>query len=150
MPTGTQEKSKSNGEIASKFTEHVYISLVEAIPFWDTPWAFLLRPHQAKTQTDLILHLKIYFGNIFLVTWYKPKTFDLTVNWGWVAAVPLRSAEDQSCTDMSGILLASCMAGTTMLLLSWRKYGTRQGVKITSVVPSPALRGLVQRICGNI
>lgn len=28
------------------------------------------------------------------------------------------SADDHSCTDMSGILLASCMAGTTMLLLS--------------------------------
>lgn len=31
---------------------------------------------------------------------------------------PLKRAEDHSCTDMSGILLASCMAGTTMLLLS--------------------------------
>lgn len=31
---------------------------------------------------------------------------------------PLSSAEDQSWTDMSGILLANCMAGTTMLLLS--------------------------------
>lgn len=30
----------------------------------------------------------------------------------------LSSAEDQSCTDISGILLASCMAGTTILLLS--------------------------------
>lgn len=33
-------------------------------------------------------------------------------------SIPFNSAEDQSCTDMSGILLASCMAGTTMLLLS--------------------------------
>lgn len=31
---------------------------------------------------------------------------------------PLSRADDHSCTDMSGILLASCMAGTTMLLLS--------------------------------
>lgn len=42
----------------------------------------------------------------------------------WVANVPFRSAEDQSCTDMSGILLASCMAGTTILLLSCRKNQT--------------------------
>lgn len=32
---------------------------------------------------------------------------------------PFSRAEDQSCTDMSGILLANCIAGTTMLLLSW-------------------------------
>lgn len=30
----------------------------------------------------------------------------------------LSRAEDHSCTDISGILLASCMAGTTILLLS--------------------------------
>lgn len=46
-------------------------------------------------------------------------TFLVWVN--WTTDVPLRSAEDQSCTDMSGILLASCMAGTTILLLSCRK-----------------------------
>ena len=39
--------------------------------------------------------------------------------------VPLSSAEDHSWTDMSGILLASCMAGTTMLLLSWRPEDIR-------------------------
>lgn len=32
--------------------------------------------------------------------------------------VPFKRAEDHSWTDMSGILLASCIAGTTMLLLS--------------------------------
>lgn len=37
---------------------------------------------------------------------------------GWLLHSPLSRAEDHSCTDMSGILLASCMAGTTMLLLS--------------------------------
>lgn len=37
----------------------------------------------------------------------------------WVqATIPFRRADDHSCTDMSGILLASCMAGTTILLLS--------------------------------
>ena len=36
------------------------------------------------------------------------------------SASPLSRADDHSCTDMSGILLASCMAGTTMLLLSCR------------------------------
>lgn len=43
----------------------------------------------------------------------------------WVqATIPFRRADDHSCTDMSGILLASCMAGTTILLLSWRKNQT--------------------------
>lgn len=37
---------------------------------------------------------------------------------GWLLHSPLSRADDHSCTDMSGILLASCMAGTTMLLLS--------------------------------
>lgn len=43
---------------------------------------------------------------------------------GTVLSVPFNSAEDQSWTDMSGILLASCIAGTTMLLLSWREKET--------------------------
>lgn len=39
---------------------------------------------------------------------------------------PLSRADDHSCTDMSGILLASCMAGTTMLLLSCRSRAVEE------------------------
>lgn len=49
--------------------------------------------------------------------------------------LPLSRAEDQSWTDISGILLASCMAGTTMLLLSWRKHRQHQMHGSDSITP---------------
>lgn len=83
-----------------------------------------LVPSTMHTNQMHTLSLITNLQSLFEVLW---RNFNQTSMLFWCIrekiSSPFNSAEDQSWTDISGILLASCMAGTTMLLLSYDGKG---------------------------
>lgn len=108
----------SQGPCSSLQAQHmVNISLQTQLVSWEKRFCASNVILTAKRSTKPVLWLKVLTTN-------KSKNINnvemMMMRWdmGKGNYLPFNSAEDQSWTDMSGILLASCMAGTTMLLLS--------------------------------
>lgn len=89
-------------------------------------------PQMASQKPENVLELGLWPVEASLSKGQAGLIQHLISGKGQLPYSPLSRADDHNCTDMSGILLASCMAGTTMLLLSCRprvarEWGRQQG-----------------------